>query len=287
MQAELAARYNVQRHVPGTLNITVLDEDGSTVDLTNATEIRVNLLHEDEDWTSFSNFTSYSNIGAGARVQTGSASQGEVLFTYDSDVFASQGEYKMGVQVFTAQAPSGSLYPEFAWDTVTVWDQFPKSIQNLLNRFRTTLLMWSGRYETVFPSENSFKDFELYEFLYQGMQMFNQWPPNATSYTLDNFPTAIESPLFLCSLIHLLIGLEIREVGIHFNYNDNGLSFQRDKSGKYGAILGQIQGMLNGIMPNLKKQIGLDSLRIKGQFSGMVSMPRSLDRALRGTRYWR
>lgn len=286
MNSELAGRYYAQRHIPGTLEVTVLDKNGDAVDMSSATEVRVYLAPDSVDWTQLANFTQYSTADASTRVATGSAENGQVYFTYDPTVFSENGEYKMGTSIITPTAPSGSLYPEFAWDTITVFSEYSKEIQQLIGRFRTIMLMWSERNETIFASSNNLMDFEAYTFLYEGMSFFNSYPPFQTAYTLSTLPAAIEAPVFLCSSLFALIGMEIFEVGEHFQYNDNGLSFTREKSGKYGAILGQITGLLNQTLPIMKKQLALSSIRVRGQFSGMVSMPRSLERALRGTRFY-
>ena len=286
MNSELAGRYYAQRHIPGTLEITVQDKNGDAVDLSSATEVRVYLAPDSVDWTKFSSFTQYSTADPSSRVTTGSAENGQVYFTYDPTVFSAVGEYKMGTSLITPTAPSGSLYPEFAWDTITIFSEFSKSIQQMMNRFRTILLMWSERNETIFASSNNFMDFELYTFLYEGMSFFNSYPPFTTPYTLSTVPESIEAPMFLCAALFALISMEIFEVGEHFQYNDNGLSFIREKSGKYAAVLGQITGLIGQTLPIMKKHLALSSLRIRGQFSGMVSMPRSLERALRGTRFY-
>jgi len=202
-------------------------------------------------------------------------------------VFTKKGQYRLSTMVIDASHPSGSLYPEYAWDKATVFDEYGKDIQQLIEKLRTNLSMWSMRYETVMAGTNNFTDIELYTFLQQGLEMFNGWPPNTTTYTLSNYPAPIEGPFFLCSLVWAIVGLELHEIAQHFQYNDNGISFMRDKSGRYASVLGQIFTLLNQQMPNLKKIIALDALSVKGQFSGMTSMPRSLDRALRGTRFWR
>ncbi|GAG74980.1 unnamed protein product, partial [marine sediment metagenome] len=200
---------------------------------------------------------------------------------------AGAGDYMLGVRVYTATAPSGSMYPEFAWDAITVFPDYSKAMQKIINRFRTYLMMWTSRYESVFASTNNLADFEIYTALYEGLMFFNLYPPYQTDFTLDDLPVDIEGTLFLCASLYALIGMEFFEIGQHFQYNDHGLSLIRDKSGRYAALLGQITAMVSQQLPLMKKMIGMSSIRVRGMFSGTSSMPRNLERALRGTRYYR
>ena len=155
MFADLVRRYYAQRHLPGTLTINVADQNGQAVDLTDATEIKVYVAHEGIDWTDLANFTSYTSLGASPRVTTGSAIQGEVYFAYNDTILASRGQYRLSTAVIDVAHPSGSLYPEFAWDKITVFDDYGKEIQQLIETFRTNLAMWSSRYGTVFTQQTT------------------------------------------------------------------------------------------------------------------------------------
>ena len=286
MNSIIAGRYYVQRNIPGTLEIIIRNANDDLIDLSEASEVRVCLAPDSVDWTDFNTFTHYSTLDSDSRVVVVHP-EGRVGFTYEPDLWGNDEEWKMGVQVYSNLAPSGSMYPEFAWDTLTVFSSFDKATQKMLGRFRTYLMMWTQRYETIMASTNNMNDHELYLCLYEGLSFFNSYPPYQTKYTLENYPETVEGILFLCATLFFLIGIEIFEVGKHFQYNDHGLSLIRDKSGKYSAILGQINSMLSQILPNMKKQIALSSIRMRGQFSSTSGMPRSLERALRGTRFWR
>jgi hypothetical protein len=80
------------------------------------------------------------------------------------------------------------------------------------------------------------------------------------------------------------IRLQWFEAGKHFRYNDNGISIERVKQQDYQNVGSGILQFINAVLPGLRKTLGFHRIHILGQFSGMVSFPRSLTRGLRGTR---
>lgn len=153
-------------------------------------------------------------------------------------------------------------------------------------------------------------DEELWEDLRNGIQFFNSYPPVLTTYsfkdlyaasqtTLDSGgdPLAPESEtavsiygsaILICAQFFTGLRLQWFEAGKHFRYNDNGISIERAKQADYQNIVGSnILTYITSTLTVLKKSIGLQNVYPKGLFSGMVSMPRSLTRGLRGTRLGR
>jgi hypothetical protein len=150
-------------------------------------------------------------------------------------------------------------------------------------------------------------DTELWEDLRLGINMFNTYPPSTTFYAFKDIYVASqqeqaaggdpaapesESPLsifltsiMMCSMFFTMLRLQIFEAGKHFRYNDNGVSIERVKQADYGNIVaGSILQYITTVLPVQRKAIAFNSIGIKGQFSGLISFPRSLTRGLRGTR---
>ena len=150
-------------------------------------------------------------------------------------------------------------------------------------------------------------DTELWEDLRLGINMFNSYPPTMTFYTFKDIYQASqqeinaggdpaapesESPLsiyltsiMMCSMFFTMLRLQVFEAGKHFRYNDNGVSIERVKQADYGNIVaGSILQYITTVLPTQRKAAAFASIGIKGQFSGLISFPRSLTRGLRGTR---
>jgi len=150
-------------------------------------------------------------------------------------------------------------------------------------------------------------DEELWEDLLSGLSFFNSWPPIFTSITLRDLyqASAVEaqqggdplaptvdqgysmllSAVLMCSMFFVGVRLQWFEAGKHFVYNDNGIYIERKKQADYQNIVGgSILSYLNTTLTQLRKTLAFERVSPKGQFSGMVSFPRSLTRGLRGTR---
>jgi hypothetical protein len=150
-------------------------------------------------------------------------------------------------------------------------------------------------------------DDELWEDLRMGLNMFNTTPPIITSYTFadlyvssaqasangDNpFSPTSESGIsvfmttvIMCAMFFTGLRLQWFEAGKHFRYNDNGISIERVKQPDYQNVVGSnILAYLSTTLPLIRRSLGLSRFHIKGQFSGLIAMPRSLTRGLRGTR---
>ncbi len=150
-------------------------------------------------------------------------------------------------------------------------------------------------------------DAELWEDFRLGLNFFNTFPPQLTTFTSESLyavsqaaaddgkdPTAPEredlgsiltTPVIMCALFFVGLRLQWFEAGKHFRYNDNGISIERAKQQDYANIVnGDILAYLNTNLLMVKKTIALSATKMKGLWSGMVSMPRSLTRGLRGTR---
>lgn len=185
---------------------------------------------------------------------------------------------------------------------------FTTEQQFLIDRYRS---FFSMRTQMAAGSSYQLKarlgDEELWEDLRMGLSFFNTYPPGITTTTFRDLydastqataggqdPLAPEnetvlsiymSSIMMCSAFMTLLRLQIFEAGKHFVYNDNGISISRDKQQNYQNILGGgVLAYITTLLPNVRKMLAFSSINIKGQFSGMISMPRSLTRGLRGTR---
>jgi hypothetical protein len=138
---------------------------------------------------------------------------------------------------------------------------------------------------------------ELWEDFRLGLNYFNMFPPVITTYSSTDLyagsanpasedpQSALSTAVMMCAEFFVGIRLQWFEAGVHFEYNDNGISLMRKKQQDYASIAnGSILSFINATVPILKKAIAFDRISPKGQFSGQVGFPRSLTRGLRGTR---
>lgn len=138
---------------------------------------------------------------------------------------------------------------------------------------------------------------ELWEDFRMGMNFFNTFPPIVTTYTTadlyagaanptdETVSSVLSTPIMVCAEFFVGIRLQWFEAGVHFEYNDNGISLMRKKQQDYAAIVnGTILSFINATLPVLRKTLAFQRIQPKGQFSGQVGFPRSLTRGLRGTR---
>jgi hypothetical protein len=138
---------------------------------------------------------------------------------------------------------------------------------------------------------------ELWEDFRMGLNFFNTFPPIVTTYTTSDLYAGAANPtdettssvlstsVMLCAEFFVGIRLQWFEAGVHFEYNDNGISLMRKKQQDYAAIQnGSILSFINATLPVLRKTLAFERVHPKGQFSGQVGFPRSLTRGLRGTR---
>lgn len=127
-------------------------------------------------------------------------------------------------------------------------------------------------------------DGEWVSFIDDAIDSFNGVPPIFTTYTITSLPAPFRHYIKEHAVINALLADEIFEAQKHFIYNDNGISFTRDRGGKFSAArTSMLQAWFTAIQM-IKKTIGFASIRPKGAFSSITGYPRSLDRALRGTR---
>jgi hypothetical protein len=102
---------------------------------------------------------------------------------------------------------------------------------------------------------------------------------------MESSQSILVTPIMMCAMFFVGLRLQWFEAGVHFQYNDNGISIARDKQPKYQAIIaGSILAYIQTQLPALRKQLAFEGVRPKGSFSGMIAFPRSLTRGLRGTR---
>jgi hypothetical protein len=180
--------------------------------------------------------------------------------------------------------------------------------QFFINQYRSFFSM-----RTQMAAGSSFQlkarlgDEELWEDLRLGLNFFNTFPPIITTFTFRDLYDASASSLatgqdpltpenetdlsiymtsvMMCAMFMTGVRLQWFEAGKHFRYSDNGISIERVKQPDYANVVaGSIMQYINTVLLNLRKTLGFSRINIKGQFSGMISMPRSLTRGLRGTR---
>jgi len=150
-------------------------------------------------------------------------------------------------------------------------------------------------------------DEELWEDFRLGLNYFNTAPPALTTFNSQNLyemsqsattngndpkapPTEslssiLETPVIMCALFFVGMRLQWFEAAKHFRYNDNGISIERVKQQDYASITNSdILAYLSNTLLAVKKTLAFTLVKPIGLWSGMVSMPRSLTRGLRGTR---
>lgn len=184
------------------------------------------------------------------------------------------------------------------------------SQQYFVDQMRTYFTAWglpvSGSTQTL-PSPRP-GDAELWQDFYFGLSYFNTCPPIMTFYNINdlyaaaqrsinsggdpNAPTTfgvvdvLVAPVILCAVFFTGLRLQWFEAGKHFMYNDNGIYIERKKQADYQNIVGGnvLQFVIGGQLKQLRQILGFWRINPKGQFSGMISYPRSLTRGIRGTR---
>lgn len=150
-------------------------------------------------------------------------------------------------------------------------------------------------------------DEELWEDARLGINFFNTYPPQLTTYNytqlynaslqaennggdplapdIENIESILITPVIMSSLFFTGMRLQWFEAGKHFRYNDNGISIERVKQQDYANIVnGNILQYITGQLVAVKSMLAFKKLRPAGSFSGTVGFPRSLTRGLRGTR---
>lgn len=155
--------------------------------------------------------------------------------------------------------------------------------QTHINTVRSLLSM--RQTDSAFASAARLSDEEIYVALGQGVNYVNAYPPVlATVYTVDTIPAGLTGPLYSVGMFWCLVQLGVFEVGKHFQYNDNGISLGRDKSGQYMTIAQSLLTSADVILSKMKLPMAMGEMRPAGQFSGTIAVPRSIIRGLRGTR---
>ncbi|MDD5589368.1 MAG: hypothetical protein PHP92_04910 [Candidatus Nanoarchaeia archaeon] len=113
-----------------------------------------------------------------------------------------------------------------------------------------------------------YTDLELELYLDNALLDINVCPPAFTDYTLTNYETYVPSWQALIlqgGIVFSLISEGIFQIGIEFDYNDNGISISTSRSGKYQAMA---QMILNTYQT--KKEL------MKKQYWFQTSYPRAL-----------
>lgn len=138
--------------------------------------------------------------------------------------------------------------------------------------------------DSVFQLPDRLGNEELREDWIRGLSFFDSFPPNTFTFTFADLPDELITPVWMCAEFFSAQRLQWFEAGVHFQYNDNGITLIRDKQPKYQAIGSAILQYITTNLKWIKLAYGMSSLHVAGQFSGMISMPRSLTRGIRGTR---
>ncbi len=123
---------------------------------------------------------------------------------------------------------------------------------NLINKLRVML-------KDSHPDTNKrrYTDLELELYLEQGLWDINLCPPMFTAYTLTDWQTNVptwESLILQSGMIFAMISEGVFQIGIEFNYNDMGISFSTDKSGKYQNLASMLLQNYTDKKEKMKKQ---------------------------------
>lgn len=183
-----------------------------------------------------------------------------------------------------------------------------KAQQYFVDLLRSHLSMREANAQgSSYKLSSTLGDEEIWEDFRLGLNYFNTLPPLLTTFNSANLyavQEAIENegkdpktperedmqsilitPIIMCALFFIGLRLQWFEAGKHFRYNDNGISIERAKQQDYANIVnGDILSYLNNQVLAVKKALGFNLTKPKGLWSGMISMPRSLTRGLRGVR---
>jgi len=154
-------------------------------------------------------------------------------------------------------------------------------------------------------------DDELFQDMRNGLNFYNTLPPYLDNFSFkmlysananqeariekgetdvtfpeeETFQSIFIAPILMCGSFYTGQRLQWFEAGKHFRYSDNGISIERAKQQDYANVIGSnVLAYITTTLPMIKRMAGFSRIPIKGQFSGMVGMPRSLTRGLRGTR---
>ena len=150
----------------------------------------------------------------------------------------------------------------------------------MAERVRSKLYMHAdmGGFANKFP-----RDREILDFLQDGLNWWNAYPPAITFHTFTGIPQPYWAIIEQGALINGLTALGIYEAGKHFIYNDNGISLTRDRSAKYAGIFNTMMQKYSTDLKAMRMKYALDHVNVRGMFSSTTGFPRSLSRALRGT----
>lgn len=159
----------------------------------------------------------------------------------------------------------------------------------IVENARTRLLMQINRSGKELAGtkrfENKFStDMELTDHVYDAQDDFNIAPPKLTFLPLSQLVNLNYTSLLTQGvIIHALVSLEILEAGKHFTYSDMGISFTRDRHSKYAHTAQRLLQQYLEVLKSSKQTYAMRSVEPRGLFSQVAGLPRSLDRALRGT----
>ncbi|MFA5724151.1 MAG: hypothetical protein WC979_07895 [Candidatus Pacearchaeota archaeon] len=179
--------------------------------------------------------------------------------------------------------------------------------QYLVNLLRSMLSMRvTAASGSAFQLPSKLSDVELWEDVRLGLNMFNTTPPIITMYSskdlydassiatasngdplspeTETLASIFNTSVMMCAMFFTGLRLQWFEAGKHFRYNDNGITLERVKQQDYQNIGTGILQYISTTLPAVRKTLGFKRIGIKGQWSGTISMPRSLTRGLRGTR---
>ena len=140
-------------------------------------------------------------------------------------------------------------------------------------------------YNTLPPYLSTLSFNQLYSANLQQKQLNEDQTTDIEAPEQENFESIFITPILMCGAFFTGLRLQWFEAGKHFRYSDNGISIERAKQQDYSNIIGaNILQYISNTLPLIKRMAGFKLINLKGQFSGMVGMPRSLTRGLRGTR---
>ncbi len=138
------------------------------------------------------------------------------------------------------------------------------------------------------PDENKrrYKDEELKLYLEQALLDINVQPPAFTDFTLDDYYNYVpewKGLIIKGGMVFALISEGIFQIGIEFNYSDNGININTDKSGKYQTMSNMILMNYQAQKEDVKKQYMMKTIKPRA----LLSAPLSIKVRTMSPRQWR
>ena len=116
-------------------------------------------------------------------------------------------------------------------------------------------------------SEQRWTDQQLLIYLEMAIGAINPEPPY-TNYTLENFPSSLQTTIILGGLIFSLIAESVLQAGEAFSYSDNGISLNINLAQAYQSIFTTLLSGYTQNKINIKRAIRPKAAGIKSGAGG-------------------